>query len=541
MIENKTSYFKAKDIYIYPSSNATDGGATNSEENLVSLVSRIATNNFVISDGNPTYDGDSPLAFKISGTDLLVNDGECCINGYLVRVSNSPVFDLTKIIDFTNLSLSGEQYTVYLQLIFDGAGHVRGDGENINTHQMECWGAVIGVYLLGDEEIDKRPGINLGGFKVIKGEGASSLSISNITYNENKYSFIDSSVIKSPGGVELDKWVKSQLLTLSVLSYWLDPSRAAEGVTPDSYIKIEGNRVLVKTPSLPEFDLLSRLQFATKGGTTPAGTKGSQTSTNNGNTSPPSDGSAIPFYICRADHDHDSRYLLVSTTGYEDLQTIGSNVKFLESLQVVKVLTAGAAIIEGDARVNNDLRVNNNADISGILKVLKGLNINNLLNVDSSGNLRTSGTISGSKVYNAVWNDYAELYKKDDPNELIEPGTVIAKIKGKNTYAPSDEHSGRLVVGVCSDSYGHLLGGDKDKSLEENLKTYVPVALAGRVYVKVVKCAQIDEGDLLTVSALPGRATAVPARWNSKGFIIGKALESSDGTKDKILMQVMLG
>ena len=141
-----------------------------------------------------------------------------------------------------------------------------------------------------------------------------------------------------------------------------------------------------------------------------------------------------------------------------------------------------------------------------------------------------------------IMNDYAELYKKDNPNEVVEPGTVIAKVRGKDTYAPVTDDTRRLVVGVVSDSYGHLLGGDEGQTEEENLKNYYPVALAGRVYVKVVEDSLIEEGDLVFASAVRGLASSCNKYSKPcQGTVIGKALESNDGTKDKILIQVMLG
>jgi hypothetical protein len=137
-----------------------------------------------------------------------------------------------------------------------------------------------------------------------------------------------------------------------------------------------------------------------------------------------------------------------------------------------------------------------------------------------------------------IVNDYAELYKKEYPYEQYDEGTVICKVPGKNTYDISNFDNRKLVVGVVTNSYGHLLGGDKDLSLEENLQKYLPIALSGRVYVNITNGIEISEGDLLTVSTVKGAATVVA--FPEHGTIIGKALESSDGSKDKILMQVML-
>jgi hypothetical protein len=38
----------------------------------------------------------------------------------------------------------------------------------------------------------------------------------------------------------------------------------------------------------------------------------------------------------------------------------------------------------------------------------------------------------------------------------------------------------KAIVGVYSNEYGHILGGD-NCSIEENMKNYIPIGLAGRV------------------------------------------------------------
>jgi len=153
------------------------------------------------------------------------------------------------------------------------------------------------------------------------------------------------------------------------------------------------------------------------------------------------------------------------------------------------------------------------------------------------GSITASGTITGSKVYNAVWNDYAELRKKDDPHEFIDAGMIVAKVPGKLTYSVAKKDS-KIIAGVCSNTYGVLLGGDKDKSEEENLKKYVPVAIAGLVRVKVADNS-IKEGDYIKVAdyGFATRASIID-RVFKRNTIIGRSLEDSEG-KTKVLMQVI--
>lgn len=223
--------------------------------------------------------------------------------------------------------------------------------------------------------------------------------------------------------------------------------------------------------------------------------------------------------LARADHTHDNRYLCTHLVVDSDdvIQTIKTPVS------IQKPLKLNPSTKHTGTGSNSLLYVNGNTHITGNL----------------TGPNNTTSVISGfGKVYNAVWNDYAELFKKENPNKNYEPGTVICKVPGKDTYDISSFNNRKLAIGVISDSYGHLLGGDQNLSLEENLEKYYPIALSGRVYVKVVKDATIEEGDLLSISAVAGKVTSCPNP--EPGTIIGKALESSDGSKDKILMLVSI-
>lgn len=162
--------------------------------------------------------------------------------------------------------------------------------------------------------------------------------------------------------------------------------------------------------------------------------------------------------------------------------------------------------------------------------------INNSVNI--SGGLTVSGTITGSKVYNAVWNDYAEWYKKD-ADCTYEPGDIIAKIPGKDSYGLSTSDNERLCVGVCSDTYGHILGGDALDNMEDNKDNFIPVAVSGRVRVKVL--GPVMEGQFIIASSvIPG--VGVASNSVKQGCTIGKALETSnDINVKKVLMQIILG
>lgn len=116
-----------------------------------------------------------------------------------------------------------------------------------------------------------------------------------------------------------------------------------------------------------------------------------------------------------------------------------------------------------------------------------------------------AGNISaGGVVANAKWNDYAEYYEKGEPTE---PGDIITvDLKSdKETYIKAVE--GDIVIGVHSDTYGYVVGGDEpddmDQSITEyNEKNFIPIGLKGRVYVKVI--GDFHKGDKIVPSKIPG-------------------------------------
>ena len=68
------------------------------------------------------------------------------------------------------------------------------------------------------------------------------------------------------------------------------------------------------------------------------------------------------------------------------------------------------------------------------------------------------------------------------------------------------------------------------------------VALAGRVYCNTIATTEnIEPGDLLTTSSIPGFAMKVTDFENAHGAILGKAMESLEkGKKGQILVLVTL-
>lgn len=131
----------------------------------------------------------------------------------------------------------------------------------------------------------------------------------------------------------------------------------------------------------------------------------------------------------------------------------------------------------------------------------------------SLGNLSWTGSFSADKVYNAVFNDYAEFFEK---GEETEDGDIIGLI-GDEKYGKGSLSS-LAIIGVRSDNPAMIVGGKKGLSPEEQ-NEYIPVALAGRIYVKVSEKPQL--GDYIDVSEIPGVGVPSKVRTsNSIGIVV---------------------
>lgn len=86
----------------------------------------------------------------------------------------------------------------------------------------------------------------------------------------------------------------------------------------------------------------------------------------------------------------------------------------------------------------------------------------------ASCTINTSGTITGSKVYGAVWNDYAEYRNQQ---EIIEPGYCVASADSGQVYKTTEKF--QACDGIVSDTYGFAIG--------ETDECKTPLAVAGRV------------------------------------------------------------
>lgn len=171
----------------------------------------------------------------------------------------------------------------------------------------------------------------------------------------------------------------------------------------------------------------------------------------------------------------------------------------------------------------------NNPAING-----DSLNTNNHLGV----------TIIAGRVYNSVYNDFAETFEKDDKTDFAKPGTLISLNPETGKYRITDKYEDNLVVGVVSNTYAFLAGGNRITNQQDIIELeneYYAVALCGKVWVNVTSTSIIKPGDMLVSSLEKGKATN--STYDTRGTIIGKALCSpkyfEEDDEYKVLMLVM--
>lgn len=185
-----------------------------------------------------------------------------------------------------------------------------------------------------------------------------------------------------------------------------------------------------------------------------------------------------------------------------------------------------------------------NVSSSGVISVsdflpLTGGNIN--------GNLTVSGDIRGARVFNPYFNDYAEYFLKSpscpsvyeegdlvilDKNYDYECYTIVTSNRSKS-LADRD-----VFIGVVSESFGQILGGE---GLDTDSDNYLPVALVGRVYVKVPEGLSISRGDELVYSVTEGSVKVRSLiREDSNCKVIGTVVDipmKDDSGKVRVLIR----
>ena len=147
---------------------------------------------------------------------------------------------------------------------------------------------------------------------------------------------------------------------------------------------------------------------------------------------------------------------------------------------------------------------------------------NKSINMNPGTGTINATVVSADKVYGAVWNDYAEWFEKEDLSEQFVPGDICSW--NKTGVVKANTENDIIVIGVYSDTYGHILGGEQLEDMSMNLDKFVPIALKGRV--KVAVSGKVEIGDYIIPSNIPG--VGIVDNYADIKLVVGQALESKD-------------
>ena len=144
------------------------------------------------------------------------------------------------------------------------------------------------------------------------------------------------------------------------------------------------------------------------------------------------------------------------------------------------------------------------------------LSLNSKL-VKATGDLTVTGDIRARKVYNAVYNGFGEIFKKDK-NEIIEYGDIVCVRDDGLVHKVSNTKDLDTIIGICSDTIGVEMGGaniDKNEQVE--------VEMVGQIWVKTNNL-DLKPGQM--VEALPdGTVNETYSRYNKFGITISYVVD----------------
>ena len=169
-----------------------------------------------------------------------------------------------------------------------------------------------------------------------------------------------------------------------------------------------------------------------------------------------------------------------------------SNVNINGTLTTTgNTVLGGTVNITGNTTIGGTLGITGATTISSSLNVtgsstLAGAQING--NLEVSGDINASGEITGSKVWNAVWNDIADAITVEQDIKF-EPGYAYA-FDGEKWFKTKGKDS--PYFGIHSDTAGYILGLDKESN-------QIHIAIGGFVLAHVDKI--YPTGTFLTYSS----------------------------------------
>ena len=215
---------------------------------------------------------------------------------------------------------------------------------------------------------------------------------------------------------------------------------------------------------------------------------------------------------------------LLSATG----NITGGNILTGGLISATSTITSSATVTGGNLATSGTASVTGNitggnVTTAGILTVNSGAAATAIVNGagNAVGNIGSSGTYFNrlfAQATTALYADLAEVYKAD---AKYPPGTVLVFGGDQEVTVSTQSHDAR-IAGVVSTNPAHVMNSGLVSEYT------VEVGLIGRVPCQVI--GPIAAGDRVVSSSQAGVAERLDMQHYQPGVIIGKAVESYNGT-----------
>lgn len=444
-------FIDSADYSIFPSSNSTGSGKVTTESNIQNIIGRLQLKSFKSSatDFELTYDKDAQ--------ELTITAGKANINGYWFILDNDAVAPLV-------LPSDGD-YNIKLGLVYD----------NNDLLAPDEGGKSVCVKLIAEIEASQ--------------PASEFLWLGNIAKDGNDYT--TTTATSNIHSITLDVIVGPN--NSGTLGQYLD-------TIPDTYVsKVaddtkEGN--LVFTQSSPQRSITLDTEYIngdngmyvttyTFDGTDHTTTKYTAGAIYSGSTNNSVfEIFAEPLSISNGDW---SQKLDFSSAGIK-----ATAVKF----ELPYTTYFGPTGVANTKNLKVEIGNNNEAPIINAPNTNMQLSTNGGNGtVIVNGNLTVTKDIHANRVYNAVFNGFGEIFRKDKDEEIEYGDIVCVGPDGLIHKFDSLVYDIDSVVGVCSDTIGFMLGGENIPKEEQ-----VEVELVGQIWVKT-NMTYIKPGSMLAIAS----------------------------------------
>lgn len=217
-----------------------------------------------------------------------------------------------------------------------------------------------------------------------------------------------------------------------------------------------------------------------------------------------------------------------ATKGYVDINTAPVNHTH-DAIDITEGTLSGLRGIQAGSSVNSFVRYNGTSALSGTF-------YGGTTNPSSSQRLNYNGYFYATRVYNAVYNDYADCLYPEDNLTYEEAKNKIVEIKRNNIVGLATKESEK-VIGVVSDTYAYIAGGTEEE-IKNNEK--IPICSSGYVWIHVINVEDAEVGFyVIPDSDGYGKVITSDEKKNFRDCIVGKII-AIDVVNKKVRISIIM-